>query len=155
MRNKIATLVLAVSSGVFPCAGSGQPVGSGQFAKIDNLVKSLLSHERALNDLRPALKGEDRVTVFEIEEVTMGIEAPLDQIGNLLMLREAMIADADRQEVSQVLKIQAEGFSKLCSLNATQLNASMGFAHNAALVLEAQEIKKLLSNACTVVESLR
>lgn len=155
MGRWLAVLVLGVSMYGYELTAFGQSPDKVRMAAVDSLVKKFLRYQQTLNDLRPALRGADHETVLEIEEIAITVQFSLDHISDLLHLRWLMVADEDREAVSEVLQLQAKTFTQLCELNIKQLNVSMGFSHNAALVSEAQEIKKALDTACSTVGLLR
>jgi hypothetical protein len=155
MRMWLTAFVCGVIVYAYPLTAWPHPSDLGRAREMLVLAKKLQGHREAIVDMGPALDGADQESESILYEIVSSIQDQLLFFSDLLGLRANMVAKADAESVTYVIRDEKKPFSEECNHDVHELNARMASEHNAALISETQEQKSVVADACSTVAALQ
>ena len=117
--------------------------------------KKMVKHMDILKDMRKGVRPDDRFNVDQMWAVVLqkGLEA--NAITDLLIIREKMLNQGDRETVNDVFTNHKILFADSCNESIKYLNVMIGSAQSPGLALEGEHLRGDIMAVCDRVRSIK
>jgi hypothetical protein len=116
--------------------------------QLNDATLDLLQTERTLND-------NDREAVGAINFVAGLIYSTTDHLGDLLILRRRMIAQADTAEVDDRLRLNLKVFLNNMDRNVQHVNEMIRYLNNPRAIAQAKHVKERIEDIVQLFSDCR